>query len=250
MTQAIEARRLSVALGGHPVLTDVDLTVPEGGLFALLGPNGAGKTTFLRTVLGTVKPLAGMLSVAGDPPRRAWRHVGYVPQRHAFAWDFPISVEGAVLSGRTKRIGWLRAAGRDDYRAARDAIDVVGLGELAARPVGELSGGQRQRVLIARALASRPSVLLLDEPFTGVDVPTQDLLTELLRGLVGDGRTVLLTTHDLPQAMSIADTVALVNRRVIAQGSPAELGRPDAWMAAFGVSETSSLLANLGVAAC
>lgn len=250
MTAAIAVRGLDVDLGGRPVLRDVDLTVRPGELFALLGPNGAGKTTILRSLLGLVMRRAGVLSVVGEPPERAWRHVGYVPQRHAFAWDFPISIEGVVMSGRTRLVGWLRWPGREDHRAVRDALSTVGLAELRDRPVGELSGGQRQRVLIARALATRPEVLLLDEPFTGVDVPTQEMLTELLSRLSAEGTTVLLTTHDLAQAMVIADAVALVNKTVVGQGSPEEMSQPRLWMEAFGVPEGSPLLSSVGVARC
>lgn len=248
MTAAITVRGLDVDLGGRPVLRGVDLTVHPGELFALLGPNGAGKTTILRSLLGLVARRGGAVSVAGEPPEKAWRHVGYVPQRHAFAWDFPISIDGVVMSGRTRLMGWLKWPGRQDHRAVRDALATVGLTELRDRPVGELSGGQRQRVLIARALATRPEILLLDEPFTGVDVPTQEMLTTLLERLSHEGTTVLLTTHDLAQAMAIADVVALVNKTVMGQGTPQEMSRPELWMEAFGVPEGSPLLTSVGVA--
>lgn len=248
MTHAINVCDVAVDLGGRPVLRDVHLHVDKGELFALLGPNGAGKTTLLRSLLGLVPLEGGEIDIMGEPAGRGWRHVGYVPQRHFFAWDFPVTVQGAVMSGRTKQIGWLRWPGRKDYLAVREALSIVDLLDLRDRPVGELSGGQRQRVLIARALATRPSVLLLDEPFTGVDLPTQDMLTKLLAKLTGQGTTVVLTTHDLAQAMAIADTVALINRTVIGQGTPEEMSRPGMWMDAFGVVEGSPLLASLGMA--
>lgn len=167
---SIKITDVAVNVGGLQVLHDVNISASKGDLLALLGPNGAGKTTILRTMLGLVKPAKGTVKVAGASPGKGWRHIGYVPQRHEFAWDFPISVAGVVMSGRTRHIGWLRRPRKDDHIAVRDALRTAGMAELANRTVGELSGGQRQRVLIARALATRPSVLLLDEPFTGVDM--------------------------------------------------------------------------------
>ncbi|WCC79258.1 anchored repeat-type ABC transporter ATP-binding subunit [Cutibacterium equinum] len=239
---------VAVNLGGRQVLHDVNVSASRGDLLALLGPNGAGKTTLLRTMLGLVKPAKGSVEVAGAAAGKGWRHIGYVPQRHEFAWDFPISVADVVMSGRTRHIGWLRRPGKDDHVAVRDALRTADMADLADRTVGELSGGQRQRVLIARALATRPSVLLLDEPFTGVDMPTQEMLTELFCRLAADGTTLVMTTHDLAQAMATADRVCLINRTVIADSTPQELRDPTMWMKAFGVSENSPLLTMVGAA--
>lgn len=230
----VEVRGLSVAYGQRVVLTDVDLTFDRGELVALLGPNGAGKTTLLRALLGLVPTRAGEVTLGGLPHRQAWRTVGYVPQRHEFAWDFPLSVEQVVMTGLTRRIGWLRWPGASDHKAVRRALRRVRMDDLARRPVGQLSGGQRQRVLIARALATSPKVLLLDEPFTGVDVPTQELLVELLREAAEEGMTIVMTTHDLPQALDIADRVCLVNGTIVADGDPATIRRTQAWTKAFG----------------
>ena len=245
---SIRITNLAVNLGGLQVLHDVNLTADRGDLLALLGPNGAGKTTILRTMLGLVRPARGSVTVAGAAPGRGWRHVGYVPQRHEFAWDFPISVADVVMSGRTHHIGWLRRPGKDDHVAVRDALRIADMADLADRTVGELSGGQRQRVLIARALATRPSVLLLDEPFTGVDMPTQEMLTELFCRLASEGTTLVMTTHDLVQAMATADRVCLINRTVIADSTPEELRDPAMWMRTFGISENSPLLTTVGAA--
>ncbi|MEV0976539.1 ATP-binding cassette domain-containing protein [Streptomyces sp. NPDC049915] len=161
-----QARDVHVVLCGRPALRDTRLTVHRGDLLGLLGPNGAGKTTLLRAVLGLVPLAGGDVLVDGLPPARTRRLVGYVPQRHEFAWDFPIDIAGAVLSGRTRSIGWLRRARPADRAAVEEALELVGLADLRRRPVGELSGGQRHRVLVARALADGPQLLLLDEPFT------------------------------------------------------------------------------------
>ncbi|WP_129843513.1 anchored repeat-type ABC transporter ATP-binding subunit [Streptomyces sp. RFCAC02] len=248
MTAALSVRGLGVALGGRPVLHDVTLDVRPGEFVGLVGPNGAGKTTLLRSVLGLVGRTGGTVEVEGGPVARTRHRVGYVPQRHEFAWDFPLSVEEAVVAGRVRRIGWLRRPGVADYRAARQALERVGMTALRRRPVGQLSGGQRQRVLVARALAVDPGVLLLDEPFTGLDIPTQELLTDLFADLGREGRALLMTTHDLVGAMHTCDRLILVNRTVVAAGRPDELRDADLWRAAFGIRPGSPLLAALGVA--
>ncbi|GAA1015745.1 anchored repeat-type ABC transporter ATP-binding subunit [Acrocarpospora pleiomorpha] len=242
----LRAEGLTVSLGGRPVLSEASLTLAEGEFTALIGPNGAGKTTFLRSVLGLQPLAAGTVRVAGRPPDQAHDLVGYVPQRHEFAWDFPVTVHGAVLSGRTKKIGWLRRPGRTDRQLVAEAIDRAGLGELRGRPVGELSGGQRQRVLVARTLAAEPRLLLLDEPFTGVDVPTQELLTELFRDLAGEGKTLLMTTHDLAHAAAVCSRIVVLNRTIVADGPPESFADPEVLLRAFGVRASSGLRAAAG----
>lgn len=243
----LEVRGVAVALGGRSVLRDVDLTVAGGELVGLIGPNGAGKTTLLRTVLGLVRVASGNVLVDGHPVRLGRSGIGYVPQRHEFAWDFPISVENAVMSGRTGQLGLFRRPGVDDWRAAGEALERVSMSELARRPVGELSGGQRQRVLVARALAVRPTVLLLDEPFTGLDLPTQELLTDLFAELSSEDRILLMTTHDLVSALDTCTRIALLNRTIVADAPPSELLDPQPWMRTFGVGENSPLLKILKV---
>jgi manganese/iron transport system ATP-binding protein len=147
------------------------------------------------------------------------------------------------MTGRGGRLGLLRRPGTTDWEAVDRALERVRMSDLRARPIGELSGGQRQRVLVARALALEPAALLLDEPFTGLDVPTQELLSELFVSIAREGRAVLMTTHDLAGAMYGCDRIALLNRTVVAVGRPAELADDDElWMRTFGISERSPLL--------
>ncbi|MCG5440966.1 anchored repeat-type ABC transporter ATP-binding subunit [Micromonospora sp. PSH25] len=240
--RALDIEGLDVDLGGRPVLRDIRLHLDRGELVGLLGPNGAGKTTLLRAVLALTRTRGGTVMVEGKPSRPGRSEIGYVPQRHEFTWDFPISVEQAVMSGRTGHIGLLRRPGVADWRAVGDALDRVQLTGLRRRPVGELSGGQRQRVLVARALALAPRILLLDEPFTGLDMPTQELLGDLFTSLAAEDRAVLMTTHDLVAAVDSCTRLVLLNGRIIADGQPADLQDAELWTKTFGVSETSPLL--------
>ncbi|MGL4172649.1 MAG: anchored repeat-type ABC transporter ATP-binding subunit [Actinomycetota bacterium] len=240
----LEVHDLLVRLADRPVLDGVNLRAAPGELIGLIGPNGAGKTTLLRSILGLVPVASGHVEVFGQSPVQARQLVGYVPQRHEFAWDFPINVERAVLSGRVRMIGLLRKPNHSDREAVRDAVHAVGLDALRNRPVGQLSGGQRQRVLVARALAVRPRLLLLDEPFTGLDTATQEALSEVMTGFVrsgDDGTAAVLTTHDLPAAVLLCSRLCLVNRRVVADGPPAQLQEADVWMETFGVPSPRQL---------
>jgi manganese/iron transport system ATP-binding protein len=246
MTDALTVEGLDVDLGGRPVLRDVNVGIGTGELVGLLGPNGAGKTTLLRCILGLIRARTGRIRVAGRPVNPGSASVGYVPQRHEFTWDFPISVEQAVLSGRTGRIGLLRRPGVADWRAVGEALDRVRLADLRRRPVGELSGGQRQRVLVARALALRPEILLLDEPYAGLDMPTQELLGDLFATLARD-RAVLMATHDLASAVHDCNRLVLLNRTVIAAGEPGELRDRRVWTETFAVGESSHLFTALGL---
>jgi manganese/iron transport system ATP-binding protein len=241
----LHVEALTVTVGGRRVLADVRLQVRPGELVGLIGPNGAGKTTLLRAILGLLPVAAGRVTVDGAPPAVARSGVGYVPQRHEFAWDFPISVEKAVMSGRTRRIGWLRRPGRADRAAVDEALEHLDLIPLRRRPLGELSGGQRQRVLVARALALQPRLLLLDEPFTGLDVPTQELLTALFQRLQHD-KAIVMTTHDLSAAAELCGRLCLLNQTVIADGPPTELRDPAVWLRAFGVAKSEHFLHMLG----
>ncbi|MEV4760880.1 metal ABC transporter ATP-binding protein [Micromonospora sp. NPDC049559] len=209
---ALSIRRASLAYpGGGPVLTGVDGSVAPGEAVALIGPNGGGKSTLIKGLLGLVPVVAGEITVLGRSPARARRDVAYVPQADTLDPDFPISAAQVVLTGRYRRIGWLRRPGRTDRAIAGEALDRVGLAHRARTRFGELSGGQRQRVLLARAIAQRPRLLLLDEPFNGVDAVSQQTILATLAEFKRAGAAVVVSTHDLTVAHLNCESVCLVN---------------------------------------
>jgi len=221
--------------GGDGV-SDLDFAIAPGEAVALIGPNGAGKSTLLRGVLGLVPLTRGRMTfgrrvaagteagatgatgAAADGTHADRGMVGFLPQTMEFDVDFPISLEQVVMQGRYRRLGLLRWPGRADRAAVRHALETVGLTEFAAKRFGSLSGGQRQRGLLARALAADPSLLLLDEPFNGLDQPNRDALVATLRRLKAEGVAVLVSTHDLELAREVCDRVLLVNGRQTAFG--------------------------------
>ncbi|MFC4072030.1 metal ABC transporter ATP-binding protein [Actinoplanes subglobosus] len=221
-TAALCLAGVSVGYSGTPVVTGVDLELRPGQRLALVGPNGAGKSTLIKAVLGLADVLDGTATVLNTQPARARAHTGYVAQTGNLDPDFPVSVRQVVMMGRYRQLGWWRPARAADRRAVAEALDRVGLADRAGLRFGLLSGGQRQRVLLARAIAARPRLLLLDEPFNGVDAVSQEAIVRVLRELSADGTALVLSTHDLTVARDLADLVCLVNGRQWAVGAPAE----------------------------
>jgi ABC-type Mn2+/Zn2+ transport system ATPase subunit len=204
---------------GPAVLQDIGFTVQHGERVAIIGPNGAGKSTLFKVIVGLMPHRSGDVLVhghshhAGDCPS-----IGYVPQREAVDWRFPLTVLDVVVMGTIRELGWFRWPGRAQRAAARSALEQVGLAHLGTRPIADLSGGQQQRVFIARALAQQADVLLLDEPFGGVDAEAQEAIFEILDELRRRGVTTLLSTHDLELATTRFDRILLLNRRQLAFG--------------------------------
>ncbi|MCB0987660.1 MAG: ABC transporter ATP-binding protein [Microthrixaceae bacterium] len=227
---------VTVAYGVHSALDGVTGTVPQGGAVALIGPNGAGKSTLLKSILGLVPLQRGRVEVLGRTPVEARRQVAYVPQSDALDPEFPISALGVVLMGRYREVGWIRRPGRSDRILAADALERVGLTDRARDRFGTLSGGQRQRVLLARAIAQQARLLLLDEPFNGVDMATQDLLLEVLSELRSDGVAVVMSTHDLAVAHLACGDACVLNRHQIAFGPTEVTLTPGHLRAAYGAN--------------
>ncbi len=216
---AIEVHDLTVAYMTQPVLWDIDLRLPQKKLIAIVGPNGAGKSTLLKAVLGLVKPLTGWIQVFGEEyaKKRSW--VAYVPQRETVDWDFPTTALDVVTMGTYGELGWFRLPRKRQRRAAMACLEELGIVDLADRQISQLSGGQQQRVFLARALAQRARLYLMDEPFAGVDAATERAVIQLLKKLREDGCTVVAVHHDLQTVPDYFDHVVLLNLRLVAAGS-------------------------------
>ena len=221
---------------GHVALRDASFALDAGSICALVGVNGSGKSTLFKAIMGLVVPAAGTVRIAGEPVAAALKRnlVAYVPQAEEVDWTFPVSVWDVVLMGRYGHMNFLRIPRAADRRIAEEALARVGMGEFKERQIGELSGGQRKRVFLARALAQQGRVLLLDEPFTGVDVTTEAAIIALLRELRADGHIVLVSTHNLGSVPEFCDHVVLVNRTVLASGPTAEVFTEQNLLHAFG----------------
>lgn len=234
---ALHVDDVTVRYGEVLALDRVRLTVYPGRVCGLIGMNGAGKSTLLKAIMGLITPEHGTVQVNGEKPVTARRAgvVGYVPQSEAVDWSFPLSVRDVVTTGRYGRMGFTRRARRTDRDAVDMALARVHLTELADRQIGQLSGGQRKRAFVARGIAQGASVLLLDEPFAGVDKRSEATLTRLLRELAADGATILISTHDLHALPDLADEAVLLLRKVLMHAAPEEALRPENLALAFGL---------------
>ena len=210
---------ISAGYGGRTALEHVTISVEPGSLLAVVGPNGAGKSTLLKLMAGLLQPWSGRIEMLGAPPGREARRIAYVPQAELVDWAFPVTVEDVVMMGRFPRLGPVRRPGPDDRRAVGEALAKVHMDNHRHTQIGRLSGGQRRRVFLARALAAEPDVFLLDEPVTGIDATTQELLMDLLEDEAARGKTVVATTHDLACAAQRFHRVLAVNRTVVAYGA-------------------------------
>lgn len=206
------------------VFDGLDLSIPSGLYTGIVGPSGSGKTTLLKVILGVVGVTAGSVAVGGRLVNgRTARGVGYVPQIETVNWNFPVTVEQVVLMGRHREAGWLPWPSREDRRIALDLLEHLGIRQYADRQIRALSGGEQQRVFLARALISRPRLLILDEPTSGVDLKTQHHILHLLSQLNREGITIILTTHDLNSVARHLPWVICFNRHIVAQGDPQEV---------------------------
>lgn len=215
------ARDMTVTYrNGHTALHDANFEIPQGSITALVGVNGSGKSTLFKGVMGFVPLASGEVQILGMPARDALKRnlVAYVPQAEDVDWNFPVLVEDVVMMGRYGHMNWLRIAKKYDYDKVQESLERVNMQDFRKRQIGELSGGQKKRVFLARALAQEGRVILLDEPFTGVDVKTEEQITDLLRDLRTDGHVMLVSTHNLGSVPEFCDRCVLVNKTVLASG--------------------------------
>jgi manganese/iron transport system ATP-binding protein/manganese/zinc/iron transport system ATP- binding protein len=216
----IEVRHLTVSYGVRPALLDVSVAIEPHQLVGVIGPNGSGKSTLIKVILGFVRPDVGEVFIAGQDVQKAKGRVAYVPQRGAVDWDFPITVREVALMGRYQRIPWHRSPRQEDREAALEALALVRMSDFADRQIGQLSGGQQQRVFLARALAQGADILLLDEPFAGVDAATERAILEVLERARAAGKTLVVVHHDLTTAAEYFDKLILLKQRLYAYGPP------------------------------
>lgn len=219
--------------GVHYALKNITFEIPGGEQIAVVGPNGAGKSTLFKVIVGTLKPSKGTVHIYGHEPD-CHICIAYVPQRSQIDWSFPVTVEDVVMMGRVGQIGLFRWPRRHDREIVRNSLRRVGVSNLAEKQIGELSGGQQQRVFIARAVAQGADLLLLDEPFSGLDIPSHEAILEILESLHTEGVTVMVATHDINLAGEKFDQVMLLNRRIIAYGPGPSILTAENLVAAYG----------------
>jgi len=229
----LELRGVSAGYDGSLVLDDVSFQTPHGARVAIVGPNGAGKSTLFKVLVGLLPAWRGEVLIHGLPLGAHQDCVAYVPQHNDIDWRFPVTVSDVVMMGRYGQLGWTRRPTRLDREIVLHSLAQLRITDLAQRSIGELSGGQQQRVFLARALAQAPHILLMDEPFTGVDAATQEAMLELLDDLGTQQVTVMISTHDLNLAASRFEQVLLLNHRVVAYGAVREVFTPQALGQAF-----------------
>lgn len=234
---SVEVEGVTVSYAnGHVALREASFALRGGSICALVGVNGSGKSTLFKAIMGIVEPAAGRVRIAGEAVKTALKKnlVAYVPQAEEVDWTFPVSVWDVVMMGRYGHMGFLRMPRAEDKRIVEESLARVGMLEFRERQIGELSGGQRKRVFLARALAQRGRIILLDEPFTGVDVNTETAIIALLRELRSEGHIMLVSTHNLGSVPEFCDHVVLINRTVLAAGPTAEVFTEENLLRTFG----------------
>jgi manganese/iron transport system ATP-binding protein len=232
----LEMESASIGYGEKMVLHDLSFQVPQGARVAVVGPNGAGKSTLFKALVGILPVKSGRILIHGQSLGTHKDCVAYVPQREDVDWRFPVTVSDVVMMGRFDQIGWLKQPAARDRQIVQKSLEQMGIADLAKQSIGQLSGGQQQRAFLARALAQEPHILLMDEPFTGVDVTTQEATFNLLDHLRKLEVTAIISTHDLNLAASRFDLVLLLNHYLIAYGAPPQVFSKDNLSEVFGNS--------------
>lgn len=234
LNHILEVTGVTVRYGPVLAVDQASMSASCGAAVALVGPNGAGKSSLLKALAGVVRPVAGRMRWRGLSLRQCAAEVAYLAQLEEVDWDFPLTVRALVEMGRYAHTSWWRPFGRRDREQVDHALATMGLDGLAGRQIGELSGGQQQRAFLARAIAQEAHVLLLDEPFTGLDQPAQADLGDLVRAMTREGRLVVATHHDLATVGDLFDEVVLLNTGVVARGAAAEVMRDEPLRACYG----------------
>ncbi len=229
----LDVSNLSVRYNGHMALEEISFHLHEGERVAVVGPNGAGKSTLFKVVAGVLQPNSGEVNIYGSRPRG---HVciGYIPQRNQVDWTFPVSVADVVMMGRSAKLGPFNWPHKKDWEIVNHALETVEISNLASRQISQLSGGQQQRMFIARALAQEAELMLMDEPLSGLDTPSQEGILNLLDRLKQERVTVMVATHDLDQAATHFDRIMLLNHKIIAFGEPQSVLHTDNLLQAYG----------------
>ncbi|CAM3173942.1 manganese/iron ABC transporter ATP-binding protein [Moritella viscosa] len=233
----LEVNDISVTYrNGHTALFNASFNLPKGSITALVGINGSGKSTLFKAIMGFVTLAKGSVNILGLPVKKALKnnYVAYVPQSEEIDWNFPVLVKDVVMMGRYGHMNMLRIAKPNDHDKVNMALDRVNMGEFQNRQIGELSGGQKKRVFLARALAQESQVILLDEPFTGVDVKTEEQIMALLRELRGEGKVILVSTHNLGTVPEFCDRTVLINRTILDAGLTRDIFTQDNLQKTFG----------------
>ncbi|WP_144052167.1 metal ABC transporter ATP-binding protein [Gloeocapsa sp. PCC 73106] len=225
--EKIRVNHLSVEYAHVKALIDINLEVQPGKLTGIIGPNGAGKSTLLKAMLGLIPKSQGQVSYKNKPLQQQLIQVAYVPQRSAIDWTYPVTVWDVVMMGRVKQTGWFRPFSAMSRHNAKDALARVGMEAYHNRPIGQLSGGQQQRVFLARSLAQEGEIFLFDEPFVGVDYPTEKVIFEIFRELADEGKIVLVVNHDLGESINNFDELILLNRELVAYGDRSQVLEAD-----------------------
>ncbi len=234
----IEVKGLSVGYDvDAPALWDLEFSLPCGQLIGLFGPNGAGKSTFVKVAAGLIKPIHGGICVDGKPIEAYRKKIGYVPQRSEVDWSFPATALDVVLMGCYGRIGRWRLPGRKEKAEALSCLERVGMLDYKERAIDHLSGGQKQRVFIARALMQQADIYFMDEPFAGIDIPSEQVIIDILVQLKVEGKTIIIVHHDLKGGAELFDWIVLLNMRLIAAGPRDDVLTPELIEKAFGRSE-------------
>jgi len=231
---AIDINNLSVTLSGNLILDNISVSVEKGMLTGLIGPNGAGKSTLLKAILGLIPVNQGTITFFGKPLNEIRKEIAFVPQRQEIDWDFPATVEEIVLMGRFPFTGFFKRYSSVDKIEVEQALASAGITNLKNRQIGKLSGGQQQRVFIARALAQQASLIILDEPFAGIDAATEETIREVFIQLKNIGKTVLIVHHDLQTAAEYFDRLILLNVKIIEEGKKEDVLKEENLVSAYG----------------